>query len=114
MSQPSHTYYKTNTMNMCCQSFNSNNFPPNKLHAFHVKSPKTQNSYSILYPNLAAKEPMKLETAAQLVLEYIQLPDDQYRLGKTKVLPFYCKDKSFQVILYIRSFFLNISNKTVI
>lgn len=48
---------------------------------------KPQHSYSILYPQLSSKEPMKIEKAAQLVLEYIQLPDDQYRLGKTKVLP---------------------------
>lgn len=53
---------------------------------------------------MSAKEPMKIEKAAQLIMEYIQLPDDQYRLGKTKVLSFTRKQKKSQ-ILYIQNEF---------
>uniref|UniRef100_A0A336MJ45 CSON000536 protein n=1 Tax=Culicoides sonorensis TaxID=179676 RepID=A0A336MJ45_CULSO len=47
--------------------------------------PLDEEFYSILYPQIANKEPLKPEKAAQLILDYIQLPDDQFRLGKTKV-----------------------------
>lgn len=48
---------------------------------------KINNSYSILCPQIVNKDPIKVEKAAQLILDFIQLPDDQYRLGKTKVHP---------------------------
>ena len=47
-------------------------------------SARPKHSYKILCPNLV-KEPIKPEKAAEVILNHIALPEDQFRLGKTKV-----------------------------
>lgn len=43
-----------------------------------------KNRYSILCPHLV-KDPIKIEKAAAIIMDQVGLPDEQYRLGKTKV-----------------------------
>lgn len=68
-------------LSICLRSTNHNS------HKKCTPSLKINNSYSILCPQIVNKDPIKVEKAAQLILDFIQLPDDQYRLGKTKVHP---------------------------
>lgn len=45
-----------------------------------------KHSYKILcIKEINAKEPIKDEKCAPLILDAVQLPEDQFRLGKTKV-----------------------------
>lgn len=43
-----------------------------------------EHSYKILCPHLV-KEPIKPEKATEVIIQHIDLPSDQFRLGKTKV-----------------------------
>lgn len=45
---------------------------------------KTQHRYKILCINLV-KDVAKPDAAAKIILDHIQLPEENYRLGKTKV-----------------------------
>lgn len=57
-------------------------------HAYnHIKSSVlllSQHRYKILCPQ-QIKDPCTPEKACQIILASIQLPDEQFRMGKTKV-----------------------------